>query len=225
MITDEMLAKAAAEVNDAMLRSLPDECECNHQFSQWFERKMKRVIRRAKHPVMYRAVHRAACFLMIVVLSFATLLAVSPTVRAVVFDWIREQYESFVSYYFDKDTSASDVPSKYCISGLPDDYSEIYWSDEGGNVLGVYADSNGNLLYFSYSTTPENANFNIFKEGYMLKQVSVSGNSADLYISKDPTNSNCIIWCNQNRNVIFYINAMLGERALLELADSVVPLK
>ena len=54
MITDEMLAQAAAELADAINESLPDPSECNHQFSPRFERKMKRLIHGTNHPIMYR---------------------------------------------------------------------------------------------------------------------------------------------------------------------------
>lgn len=39
MITDEMLAEAAAELAEAINASLPAPEECHHQFSAKFERK------------------------------------------------------------------------------------------------------------------------------------------------------------------------------------------
>ena len=46
MITDKMLAQAAAELATAINESLPDPKDCTHEFSAEFERKMKRITRR-----------------------------------------------------------------------------------------------------------------------------------------------------------------------------------
>lgn len=221
MITDEMLAEATAEVNDAMLKSLPNESECDHQFSHRFERKMKSVIRRAEHPTIYRIVYRAACLLLILVFSFTTILAVSPTARAAFFGWIKETYESFVNYHLE-DTESNNVSNLvYRIEELPPEYTEIAISEDVNNYMGIYADPDGNLLYFSYSTSPDTAYFSVKAEGATLLNVSVAGNPADLYLSEDSTKSNCIIWCDEENNAILYISAMLDKDMLLKLAESV----
>ena len=54
MINDAMLKQAAEELAIAINESLPDPKECVFQFSPKFERKMKRLTRRANHPILYR---------------------------------------------------------------------------------------------------------------------------------------------------------------------------
>ena len=54
MISDAMLQQAAEELATAINESLPDPKECVFQFSPKFERKMKRLTRRANHPILYR---------------------------------------------------------------------------------------------------------------------------------------------------------------------------
>ena len=76
MITEEMLRIAAAEADQAIRDSLPHPADCDHQFSPRFERKMKRVIRRGRHPVAYKFLHRAACLLVVVTLVGASWLTV-----------------------------------------------------------------------------------------------------------------------------------------------------
>ena len=76
MITDEMLRIAATEANQAICDSLPRPEECDHQFSPRFERKMRRVIRRGRHPVAYKYLRRAACLLVAVTLFGASWLTV-----------------------------------------------------------------------------------------------------------------------------------------------------
>lgn len=76
-------------------------------FSAPFERKMKKLIRRADHPIRYRIVQAAACLLLAALLSGCTVLAVSSEARAAFVGWVREVYEEwFVYRYTGKDQTA-----------------------------------------------------------------------------------------------------------------------
>ena len=98
MISEEMLKKAAAEADQAIRDSLPAPAECEHEFSQSFQRKMRRTFRKAKHPVIYKLPKYAACFVLAVALASGTWLTVDAEARTAFFAWVREQYESFVEY-------------------------------------------------------------------------------------------------------------------------------
>ena len=138
MITDEMIAEAAAELNEAMIKSLPDPHECKHQFSKKFERKMDRLIYRVNHPIRYKIASRVASILLVVLLGFTVVMSCSPTARAAVIGWIKQVYESFYSYYFEAnvDTYSS---NKYQIDPLPEGYAEISHTEESGMILYVFA--------------------------------------------------------------------------------------
>lgn len=220
-----MLTEAANDFCDAMLRSLPDPKDCNYEFSPRFERKMKRLIHRTNHPVTYRMLQRVASFALVVFIGFMMIFAISPTVRAAVLGWIREQYDSFIGYYFEDDSTGRTEPTAYYISNFPSDFSEITVSDNIGYHMEVYADSNGNLLYFFYSFSPENPSFYVEEEGSIIEHVTVSGNPADLYLSQDSMKTNSIIWCDEEHNVIFYLSAVMEKDDLLAIAESVLPKK
>lgn len=222
-ITEQMIAEAAAEMNDAMLNSLPNPDDCRHKFSARFERKMRRVIFRVDHPVQFRIVQRVASIVLVLFIGFATILAASPTVRAAVFGWIREQYESFVMYYFEDGASVSKEPTEYHISKLPDGYTEIVASDIPDNQAFIYSNADGQLLYFSYSTNPDAIRYLIKEDGYAVEEVIVFNSPADFFLSEDRTQSNCIIWCNEENNVIFYISGFFERDEMIELAESVQP--
>ena len=72
-----------------------------HIFSPGFERRMKKLLRRGKHPVWYKALHAAACVLLALLLSGCAVLAVSPAAREVFLGWVREfrTLEGFPPYY------------------------------------------------------------------------------------------------------------------------------
>lgn len=221
MITDEMITEAAVELNDAMLKGLPNTYECMHEFSAEFEKKMKRVIGRANHPIRYRVLQKTACFALVLILGFVTVLTVSPTARAAVFGWIREQYESFTSYHFEDTADAADVPVAYYIEALPSEYSEIAISDDAGNFTAIYSDLSGQLLNFSYSTSPNAANYFLTEEDYRVEEAHVQGHVANVYLSNDSLKCSSIIWCDENQNTIFFISGILDKDELLILAKSV----
>lgn len=224
-ITDEMMAEAAAEMNEAMLRSLPDPDDCHHEFSRKFKRKMKRVVYRADHPVQFRIMQRVATIFLVICIGFATILTFSPTVRANVLGWIRERYESFVAYYFEDNVESKADPVEYCISDLPVEYTEIAVSDNEGIHTTVYSTNDGEVLYFSYSTSPDAANFFLKEDGYEIKKESIHGFAADIYLPTDTNSDTSIIWCEEDRNTIFFISGTVDSTELIDLAESVVPKK
>lgn len=81
MISEEALRQAAAEANDCLVRSLDEAGIPAHNFSARFERKMRRLIRRTRHPAAYRALVRVACAFLAFLLGSGVFLAVNPEAR------------------------------------------------------------------------------------------------------------------------------------------------
>lgn len=224
MITDEMIAEAAAELNEAMIKSLPDLHECKHQFSKNFERKMDKLIYRVNHPIRYKIASRVASILLVILIGFTVVMSCSPTARAAVIGWIKQVYESFYSYYFETnaDTKSS---NKYQIDPLPEGYVEVSNDEDNGTHICIYANDKKEMLTFSYSVSPESAMFYVVKEAYLIEEILISGEKADLYISIDGNQSNGIIWCDENAGIIFYISGRFDGEELKNLAESVKEIK
>mgnify|MGYP006967213904 CR=1 FL=1 len=72
---------------------------------------MRKLFRRAKHPVAYKALQRAACVLLALLALFGGIIAFNPDVRAAVVDWVREQFGHFSHYYSPEDPSDATSPS------------------------------------------------------------------------------------------------------------------
>lgn len=220
MITDQMLAEAAAELNAVFLDSLPEAIP--HTFSPQFERKMKRLIHKTNHPTGYRMAKRVASIILVLFLSFMTLLAVSPTARAAVLGWIREQYETFVEYYFPENSTAEHSNLEYEIGKLPDGYYQVasLFLDGLGTV--IYANDAGNTIHFIYTKTPNSGNIFVKSEGTDAYVVTVSGRNADLYIADEEYGSNIIIWKDSTTDNIFCISSTIEDHILISMAESVI---
>ena len=107
MINDAMLKQAAEELAIAINESLPDPKECVFQFSPKFERKMKRLTRRANHPILYRSLRMVASVLLVFMIGFGSILTVSTEAREIVFGWMRVRYQSMYEYFFEGEVEKS----------------------------------------------------------------------------------------------------------------------
>lgn len=94
-------------------------------FSSAFERKMKRLIRRADHPIRYRIAQIAACLLLAALLSGCTVLAVSPEARAAFVGWVREVSEGWFVYHYTGEDQTAPENVVYCPTWVPDGYELI----------------------------------------------------------------------------------------------------
>lgn len=220
MITDEMIAEAAAELNEAMIKSLPDPHECKHQFSKKFERKMDKLIYRVNHPIRYKIVSRVASVLLVILLGFTVVMSCSPTARAAVIGWIKQAYESFYTYYFNAEKKPI-VNDKYHIDPLPEGYIEITNSNDGGTCAHIFFNEQNEMLVFSYSQNHEDSIFFVEKENFLVEETFVNGKAADLYITKDNNMANGIIWCDEDTGLIFYISGCFDGEELKTIAENV----
>lgn len=220
MITEEMMASAAAEMNDAMLRSLPDQEDFHHTFSTKFERKMKRLIYRTDHPIQTLILQRVASVILVLFVGLATIMAISPTVRAHVLGWIRERYESFIAYYFVDELCNETSNGEYYIDCLDTEYTLIYSSNEDDIHFQIYADSDGGTIHFIYAANYTRNIMYIKQDKYEITPVSINDNVGDLYISIDGTEKNSIIWCDEQSRIMFYLSADIDPESLILFAEN-----
>lgn len=220
MITDEMLAQAAAELADAINASLPAPEECRHQFSSKFENKMKWLIYRTNHPIQHRILRSVVSILLVILLGFSSFLAVSVEAREIVFGWIRAQYESFYEYFYEGQPT-DESPTTYYPQWMPDGFNHEATFDISGGESLIYVGVDGTIAEFSYSTAPEN--FSMFIENIEGSQqpLSVNGHEGTLYTPVDPSLSSGIIWIDDNSNTIFHVSASIETDMLLKIAEHI----
>ena len=124
MITDEMIAEAAAKYNDALIQYWQNVEMEEHEFSSKFERKMRRLIWKVKYPYMHKALRSVACILIAFLISFASVLTFNVEARAAFTRWIREVYEDSIVYEFFGDRSET-ASLDYRVTWVPDGYELV----------------------------------------------------------------------------------------------------
>ncbi|HJA06048.1 MAG TPA: DUF4367 domain-containing protein [Candidatus Mediterraneibacter pullicola] len=166
-IADEWLYKYMPVVDEALIRGIEQAVDNEHRFSDRFERRMRRLIRKERY-LSFRKhaapiAKRAAVFL-IVLLAVAGVLTVSvEALRIKFFDTIKEMFSDYytLTYSVDgEDTQFHPSRPQY----VPDGYEMTY--DEG----------NGNLHTIMY----ENGD----GETYGLNQILVTDNDNAIFDSE-----------------------------------------
>ena len=216
VITDAALRVAAEEVAMAMLDDVSAE---PHTFSQRFEKKMKRLLRRARHPVGYQVMRYAAAIVLAITVLFGAVFTASPTVRAAVVNWIKSVFHEF-SRYSSQETVPPDVEYEYFLPDQFDDYTLLTAIDDESGKTCIFASNEGKILQFTYA---HHGNVSMFVEGENCNVYSstVGGVPADIYISRIEREANVIVWKNPNGDMLLVLSAHEGKEELQRLAEKV----
>lgn len=220
MITDEMLKQAAEEFANAIDMSLPDPSECTHQFSHRFERKMRRLIRRVEHPTLYRTLRSVACILLIMVVSFGGVLAVSVEARAAVFGWVKQQHDNFYVYSFDGKANVVENV-RYSPGWMPEGCVFVTSYETAGGEVYIYTDADDTLIQFSYTSDPSKGNLYVDGVDYHMERVEINNCTGEVYISDDANETNGLIWIDEAHTVVFSISGNFEKETLIKIAEAV----
>ena len=218
------LKAALQEAYFMELEEMPSEEKLSEDealtFSSAFERKMKRLIRRADHPIRYRIAQAAACLLLAALLSGCTVLAVSPEARAAFVGWVREVYEGwFVYHYIGKEQA---VPENvvFCPTWMPDGYELIVEPENRAHMIAIYENPEEDIILFNCYMNTESMNLQIGEDTQLI-DTYVSNISADLYIDNTSGAVNHLVWEDENKQRIFWITSTLDGETMVKIAESV----
>ena len=101
MITDEMLRSSAARSSELFAHTIASDYDPVQQYepSDLFEKKIRKLFHRAKHPYFYKAIRRVASIFLAAILVGSIYLAVDTEARASFLGWVKEVYETFFIYH------------------------------------------------------------------------------------------------------------------------------
>lgn len=223
MITDEELRRAAAAAEERLMASLPEPEDCEYEASNRFRRRMKGLIQRADHPVLFWAKRSAACFLLALLVGSAALLTFSTEARAAFFGWIKNSYDTYFIYEYSGDPPEVQEGVKYYPAWIPEGYWEAM-RDEIDECF-VFQNDEGQLITFSFaqktSNTYSSVLLNFGEQGADMHRASVGEYPAEIYIAKDEDEQNAIVWTIDKDNTLLFISAFIDESELIKMAESV----
>ena len=224
MITDEMIAEAAAKYNDALIQYWQNVEMEEHEFSSKFERKMRRLIWKVKYPYVHKALKSAACILIAFLISFASVMTFNVEARAAFTRWIREVYEDSIVYEFfgEKSETAS---LDYRVTWIPEGYELVEGFRTENTYVGYYIKENNDqdAIVVRWALTEDSDKIYIMTDELKTKRISVKINECvgDYYMSLEKNNSNVLLWFNERDSVTFSINAYLPWSDMHRIAESI----
>ena len=127
MITDERLRAAAEKSSDLYLCCMEEGYDAipPHEFSEPFERKIRKLKKRADHPYFYKMMHKVAVIILAVLIGGSAWLAVDTEARASFFGWVKEVYEELFIYHFEDGRTSNEGKNNYYLTWIPEGYTQI----------------------------------------------------------------------------------------------------
>ena len=222
-MTDSDFKKAIAEAllpeYEAMI---PEHDE--HVFSEKFEKKMRKLIRRRKKPyymMINTGFKRAACIIIaFLVISFTTVMSV---------DALRKPFLDFITRIFSDHTSIETIlaldktypdriEEKYEISLGLDDYSLQNRNINDCMIVSYYLNTLNSKTYIIFNQmTIDQFKLNLNTQDSEIESVELKSAEAVFYSGKSGDNN--LIW--NNGRYIICLSSNVSKDILIRLADSV----
>ena len=226
MINDDMIRDAAIRSRAIFVDKLERhyDPECQQKPSPAFEKKIKKLQRRSDHPLLYRSLYRIASIVLVILIVGSTWIAVSAEARAVFLGWVKEIYETYFVYRSEGSVGSIPAYSDYRPTWLPGGYTEAIVDSIGSTVTVIYTNADGQMLTFQYTYSPDEIDWFVDVEQVIVKPTTINGHPGEILIAEDADTSSGIMWTVDDNNA-FYISAFLSEPELIQIAESVQPIK
>lgn len=222
MITDEMLRSSAARSSELFAHTIASDYDPVQQYepSDLFEKKIRKLFHRAKHPYFYKAIQRIASIFLAAILVGSMYLAVDTEARAAFLGWIKEVYEHSIVYRIMPSSAAKDLPH-YELTWLPDGFGEpdIYENETVYSAL-YQNSSTGEIVIFDYYRLSSEVQAKLFTD-QQPEHVLVNGIIADFYAASSDSESNNLLWIDTEAGVFCAIDSNLSKDVILHIAESI----
>lgn len=203
MIGDQELRDAARAYEKALLASLPEPKDCPAAFSPSFERKMKKLIFRVDHPVLYW-LSRLLPVLLLAGLAVVCALLLSGRAAP--------------GRPLDPPVPAADGSVVYRPTWLPDGYVPDRETRYGAEVMIVYQNDDGGQAVFLYTTDGQPWSEEDLEGGMA---VLVEDCPAVLRLRQSKGDLNDLFWTDEEKGASFWISAPFREEDMIRVAESV----
>ncbi len=186
-VTDEWLYKYMPMVDEAMIRELEESTDYTYQFSDRFERKMKRLIWREAHWWLnagYRQLKHVALLGICVVASVLLLSLSVEGNRIKFFETVSTMLESSVLYTYFTDEPEGEFQAREP-GYLPEGYRETERSLSDIHMLLVYENDRGEMITWEQILASDGASVGMDTEYDARETKEVNGKFVTVYLYSD----------------------------------------
>ena len=221
MITDEMFREAVARTYESYISHLLSDYDPEYrcEFSPGFEKKIKKLMRRADHPILYRTLKRIAVILLTLLIAGTVWISVDADARAAFFGWFNEVIGNSFVYHHNESANGNTKPVDYRPLWIPDGYSENTVNVFVDETTVLYKSEAKGYLRFSYIISLEKRSWYLDITDADIKDCCVNAQPAQLFISKLDSVASGITWTTEDS--VFLITGFVTEAELIRMAESV----
>ncbi len=214
---DDKLKEAVKKVDEYYINSLPSNEDIEYQFSNKFQKRMKKLVKQSKKKEIYVGTmflhKRIAVFIISIFILIASSMNVS-AVRRAVFEFISYVYEKYTEIIFDKSgpiTKGEFTP--FTPSYIPEGFT-ISLEDLDGSVYLEYIKSDDYIIY--EQKNKEDVTSHINTEGIEMEDTEVNGLPAAYYSNSGVQN---LIWYDEL--YMYSISSTLDKEEVFRIAMSI----
>ena len=220
---DSLLKAAISDALRDEMDALPSNKELNEKFptSAKLEQRMKKLISEQKIKSKIRHFVKsnrkiAACFIVILVLSSATLLSVEAT-RNVILNTFVNQFGKYTQIQFQDSSADGQQMDIFRPAYLPEGYKKISEEIYGNSALLVYSNESDTEIVLKQRKAEEGTSL-IDNENTNYTEVDISGNTAYLFKAVKDDNYNVLLW--KSHDVVFELTSKVNSDELIRMGNS-----
>lgn len=226
-INDDLLYEYYPKVEKYSLDRLPKEDEIEYEFSEIFNKKMKKLIIKSNRPKVlnniYKYSKRVSIIIIAFILSIFTLTMTVDAFRERLFDIIKEVYEEFTIYQFRTKEGKVIEESEFKFPQyIPSGLKEIERNEYDDEIFITYSDGNSYVRYNTFKIS--DGNLYIDTENADISKIMINGVEADYIVKKDDYK---LVWESANNCNILMLEYLdpdkekIDENELIKVAKSI----
>lgn len=171
-------------------------------------------------PMWKTIAQKVAVVLLIISLSFGTLMVCNPTVWATFTRWVTEWYETHIVYRYAGESTSKDMP-QYEIAELPEGFVESDRTELPRMTNISYTNKAGDVITFNYIFMGRGGAVSFDIKDSDVLDIVVNHMEGQFFESKLPGNFNTITWVDTKQNIQFDISGTYSYIDILHMAESV----
>lgn len=218
-ISKSEFKKAFRDVISSEFSHIPyDEDSINYTFSERFNKKMEKLIkmqRKTYWNLVNTATKRVAIVFVVIFAMFTTAFSVK-AIREPIVKFITEVYETFVSYFFEGDTTKV-ITKEYSIKKLPEGFEQTNKIESDISIMTIYKDQYGNIIEYTQLVTNQTYH-TLDIERDEVHTDEINGNKIYIHESNDTKHS---FWLNEEYSFELICYGNISMDTIKEIIKSI----
>ena len=218
-MTKTELKNAFREAVSYDFKDVPqDDTLIKHEFSQKFERKMQKLIKK-EESVFWHFVNTSYKRIAVLVLVFMMLFTTACSIESIkepVLRFLVKIYETFIEYTFEGEGSSA-ITKEYQITLLPDGFIQTDCFKDSAGITTTYENKSGDKIIF-YQTITKETDISVDSEYTDTEIVDILGLDVNLYLREDIS---VAFWIKDTYLLKIVCHGNFNEQSILDVVKNI----